>query len=288
MKCIVLGFDGLEYDFVNKLDLESIKQKECGKVRLPRECFSKVSVPNFTHFEPWTPLVWYSFLTGKLPPSGFRRDMEVGGKWNNRILNVLENLCTRVGLADFRGIRILKILGFRKKLPIIRDYDTHTIFDLVGRAVDIDVPTYSEDWPFGLSKNPNENFNEFIDRSLKVELDLFKRNRKRILHILESDSEWDLLMMYTKLLDTYGELSFDRKLDQMYFFVNDFVREVRNLLKESFVLIISDHGMERICNTRFGKHSNHAFYSSNICLGLNSPKIIDFYKVIQRIVRLPQ
>lgn len=287
MKCIILGFDGLEYDIVNRLDLRSTKQREYGKVRLPKECFSEVSAPNFTHFEPWTPLVWYSFLTGELPISRFRRDMEVGGKWNNQILNVLEDLSVRVGLGSFRGIRILKILGFQKKLPIIRDYGVRTIFDLVNRAIDIDVPTYSENWPFGLAKNPEENFNEFINRSLKVEINLFNRNRKRVLDALRNDSEWNLLMMYTKLLDTCGELSFNRKLEQMYFLINDFAKDVRNLSNENFVLIISDHGMERISNTRFGKHSNHAFYSSNICLGLNNPKITEFYNVIQEVMKLP-
>ena len=94
MKCVILGLDGLEYNIVERLKLKNIMQEEYGKVKLPKECFKEVATMDSIHFEPWTPLVWHSFLTGKLPSNRFRYDMEIGGKWNNKTLNVLESLYT--------------------------------------------------------------------------------------------------------------------------------------------------------------------------------------------------
>ncbi len=291
MKCVVLGFDGLDYDIVKRLNLKGLKQKEYGKVRIPKECYIRINSSAHSihpHYEPWTPLIWYSLLTGELPLPRFRRDMEVGGKWKNVALNTLEVLSIRAGLGDFRGIRILKMFGFQKKLPVIQDYSVPTIFELArmhgGRAIDIDVPAYSEQWFFGLPRNHNECFADFISRSLKDALDRFNYTKKKVLALLQKEKNWDLLMMYTKLLDTYGELSFGPKLNQMYFMVNDFAKKVESLLDESFMLIISDHGIERLGETSFGKHSDYAFYSIDRKMGLKNPKITDFYFLIKNIL----
>ena len=65
---------------------------------------------------------------------------------------------------------------------------------------------------------------------------------------------------------------------------NNFVKEVGERLSESFVLVVSDHGMERLGKTYFGKHSNYAFYSINMKIGLNNPKITDFYLLIKNVL----
>lgn len=292
---VILGFDGLEYNLVERFNLTSLKQEQYGKVMIPKECFIKVDSPHFasSHFEPWTPLVWYSFLTGKLPSSKFLRDVKIGGKWNNNLLNAIEDLSFTLGLGNLRrisarAIEILRILGFQKKLPVIQDYRVPTLFDHIDKTIDIDVPIYSKNWHFGLSERTDENFIDFINRSLKVELDRFDEKKKVVLDILKTDGNWTLLMMYTKLLDTYGELSFNRKLSLIYSLVDKFVKDVKSLLNKRWgsqylLLIISDHGIKNIVGTRFGEHSSYAFYSLNIPIPLKNVRITDFYPLIRNL-----
>jgi len=290
LRCVILGFDGLEYNIVKKFDLKSLKQAEYGKIRIPKEFYIKVNCEPYEHpiYEPWTPLIWYSFITGRFPSEEFRRDMENLGKWNNKAVNLADRLMRKlikIGFSDmYRVKKVLSLLGIRKRLPTTKDYNVPTIFDLTKRAVVIDVPTYTENWSFGLTASPDENLRDFINRSLTYELKRFDSLKKRVLSLLKGEN-WKLLMMYTKLLDTFGELSFNDKLISTYFMVNNFVGKVRDMVGDSsFILIISDHGTERIGETNFGKHSDHAFYSINIPIKLKNPKITDFFNVINMVL----
>jgi len=47
MKVMILAFDGLEYELVEKFNLKNLKQIEYGKVRIPKECFIEVKSPHF-------------------------------------------------------------------------------------------------------------------------------------------------------------------------------------------------------------------------------------------------
>jgi len=46
MKVMILAFDGLEYELVEKFNLKNLKQIEYGKVRIPKECFLEVKALN--------------------------------------------------------------------------------------------------------------------------------------------------------------------------------------------------------------------------------------------------
>lgn len=291
MKCIILGLDGLEYNIVEKFDFQALKQEEYGKIKIPKELYIEVSCEPYKHpvYEPWTPLIWYSFITGRFPSEEFKQDMKALGVWNSNALNNVNKLMGKLikfGFDDISKVKkILESLGFRKRLPLTRDYNVPTIFDLTENSIAIDVPTYTENWPFGLEARPNEDIRNFIDRALNYELDQFNLVKNKVLSILENE-DWGLLMMYSKLLDTFGELSFNEKLISAYHMVNDFAEKIRNLVdNSSFILIISDHGIERIGKTRFGKHSDYGFYSTNISLRMNTPKHVDFFNVIKKVIK---
>ena len=291
MKCIILGLDGLEYNIVEKFDFQALKQEEYGKIRIPRELYIEVSCEPYKNpvYEPWTPLIWFSFITGRFPSEEFKQDMKALGVWNSNTLNNINKLMKKLiklRLDDMSKIKkILELLGFRKRLPLTRDYNVPTIFDLTEKSIAIDVPTYTENWPFGLEARPNENLRNFIDRALNYELERFNFVKNKVLSLLEDD-DWELLMMYSKLLDTFGELSFNEKLISAYHMVNDFAKKIKTLVGDSsFILIISDHGIERMGKTTFGKHSDYGFYSSNISLGLNTPKHTDFFNVIKKVIK---
>ena len=86
VKIFILGLDGLEYDFVVRWNLKSLKQKEYGKLEVPIDKESGV---------PKSPEVWSAFLTGKYSSRGLS--------------------FKRTPMIDF----ILRILKFmRKHIPV--------------------------------------------------------------------------------------------------------------------------------------------------------------------------
>lgn len=292
MKCLILAFDGLEYTLVKKFNLQNVMQKECGKVKIPNECYIEVESVHFEEpiREPYTPLVWSSFLTGKLPSEyGFMLR-----KWDNEILNMLKRLSIKLGLDRVKGKgKILELLGFNRYHTVLQDYKISTIFDLTQKSVKINIPIYSEEE----KKRWHENRRQFIRLHADPRLDLptfikvalqnvfkeFENIKAKTLQGLKTCCDWELFMTYTRLLDTYGELCFtpEGKLREIYRIVDDFVKDVKSLAGENyFCLIISDHGMERMGNSRFGKHSNYGFYSINHRFGLNVPVITDFHNLI--------
>jgi hypothetical protein len=51
---------------------------------------------------------------------------------------------------------------------------------------------------------------------------------------------------------------------------------------EYLFLVVSDHGMQRAEGTKHGgKHSFHAYYSSNIPLNLEAPTITDIFRIVE-------
>ena len=61
MKACIIAIDALEYDLIESLFCENLKQNEYGKI--DQGLFKKYSPTG----EPFTPVVWSSFITGKIP-----------------------------------------------------------------------------------------------------------------------------------------------------------------------------------------------------------------------------
>lgn len=205
---------------------------------------------------------------------------------------MLKLLSIKLGLNRIKGKgRILELLGFERYYAPLQDYKVSTIFDLTEKAVRINAPVYDDrDECVRLPIQPNdfEDFALFVDTVLKDTLKKFEANKTETLKKLQDYRNWELFMTYTKILDIYGELCFtpDGKLREIYRIVDNFVKDAKSLVGENcFFLIISDHGMERIGKTRFGKHSDYGFYSVNHPLGLDMPMITDFYKIIKHVLR---
>lgn len=61
------------------------------------------------------------------------------------------------------------------------------------------------------------------------------------------DKSWDLLLVHFLILDTLGHLYWDkpRKIKDAYRFMNIAVSRLLLKVKDHWVLIVSDHGMER-------------------------------------------
>lgn len=254
MKITVLGIDGLDFGIVEEMDLENLKQKRYGKLEIPEECYIHIGRKDAV---PWTPLCWMTIITGRIPPSKFLEQIP-------RVLKnpVIERVRKSLGFIKGKA-RTLEKIGFRPHKwtwgNVSRRYET--IFCLAEKSLDFNVPTYSEDWTFSPGKKREAGIKEYL-KSINEE---YWRIRDTLFSILEEEQEYDILMTYIGILDAYGHCFYGHeKYYQKYIDVDEFVGRVRENVDGMF-LLVSDHGFEKLEGVSSGgKHSDYAFYSTNI------------------------
>lgn len=273
MRVFILAIDGLEYDLVEELNLRNIKQVEYGKVIEPP---TKLL----------TPILWSSFITGTL-----KHGVEAFTVKNPLIKvgkNFLEMLrIDPYGTPVWLFYRMLTKAGMSSRRVDKRDLKAKTIFDYAEHPVAVSIPAYNEwesihrmrlKYPFArfVEKHREEEARKCIETNWRI----FRRKMDYTSEMLERD-DWDLLMVHFLVLDTIGHLYWYRpgKLRDAYRFMNSAVGELLSKVKDQWVLIVSDHGMKK------GLHTNYAFYSSNVPLGLKNPKLTDFHAIILEKIR---
>lgn len=269
MRIFIIGIDSLEYDLVKNLNLRNIKQVEYSKVVVPA---SKLL----------TPMLWASFITGTL-----EHDVKSFTVRRHPIIKIGGGILQKIGISQYAEPRHL----LRKSLLRIglftspvdkRDLKVKTIFDYAEKPIAISIPAYNEwesihkmrlKYPFIrlVEKHDEAKIEECIETNWKI----FHEKMEYTLEMLENKS-WDLLMVHFLILDTLGHLFWNKpgKIKDAYRFVNIAVSRLLSKVKDQWVLIVSDHGMKR------GVHTNYAFYSSNMQLGLSKPKLTDFCGLI--------
>ncbi|MFQ6095966.1 MAG: hypothetical protein ACE5NN_07470 [Candidatus Bathyarchaeia archaeon] len=111
---------------------------------------------------------------------------------------------------------------------------------------------------------------------------VWKNHEENKEDFFDSLGRFDIVMGYFDLADAIGHLSFGipQKMEKVYTELEGMAREVKSSSDE-FILVISDHGMKPV--GRYGDHSRNGFYSTNVELGLNLPKITDFYEKIRGV-----
>lgn len=113
---------------------------------------------------------------------------------------------------------------------------------------------------------------------------MFQKERRETLAKLKSD--WNLFIIYTKLLDAVRHLFWqkDKIVEKYYKMVDEFAGEIQfNLPENTLMIILSDHGMQRLKGTLYqgGRHSFHSFASLSQEVEAPKPlKITDFYSIV--------
>lgn len=295
MWCVIIGLDGLEYTLVEKFDLKHIKQVEYGKVDLSG--FDLLA----------TPMIWASFICG-LPPEKHGITIGTWVKWKNPFLELAKNISVKLGLWRIPAKRkLFEWLGFEReiKYPTKEYFESRrikTIFDLVDNSVAISVPSYQ---PF-IDEETVTLLREAIKDSNKEEIFLrkvwgdFQKKKELCLREVKQKA-WELFMVHFHISDHIGHL-FRGDLTTMfetYITLDKLIQEIKQSIEENvFLLIISDHGMKPFSRKfindsvprasalagRYGEHSEYGFYSCNQELGLENPKITDFYPLIRRVL----
>jgi len=261
MRIFLLCVDALEYDFVAERDFPHLKQEQFFKVEIPRNCMTIFRDESGKEFvSPWTPVIWKIIFTGKAPhePS----EAKPPERWKNPLLNWLRSIgFVRNTYAGLIKLGILKPglparLGFKRK-PLAELYET--FLQMAKKLVIVHNPLTSDvRWaakPLQGGFKPKE----IVESQLKV----FMKEKQETLSKLNED--WDLFVTYTKLLDIVGHLYWHKPLvvEKYYRMVDEFAGQVQNRLpKDTFMMIISDHGMMPLHGVSAGgEHSRHAFAS---------------------------
>lgn len=274
---LILGYDALEYDLVERYDFRQLKQEEYGKVEINTGFLS-------------TPTIWTSFITGLLP----RVHGVVGFNWKEmdklKRLSCLLQLNKIVERSSFLSKKMARIHPFlnptyKGSFPIIRG-NLPTIFDYAEKPVDVSVPCYSNMSKYEAMRplltqvigNPVAE-----KKALKRIWEVFREKNKECLTKLTRD--WDLFMVHFWLADFVQHLRWYREeeIKELYLELEETTRLFKERIneEETLILIISDHGQKK------GLHTPYGFYSCNKRLNLKEPKITDFADIIRENLGVP-
>lgn len=273
MRVCILGYDGLEYTLVDQLKLRNIMQSEYGRVRVP--IAGGIDDPS-------TPIVWTSFITGQ-PPSIHGVDMPEF--WDSPLDGIrsflrrhrkLHNLAKKFKL----GYRVRGNMGIEPKFPSRKNIKCDTLFDIIKPSKPLGIPVYNKDlyntYPVGdvFKAIQDPNFRREYETKIRQK---FSREVEELFEALEE--EWKLLMIHLHITDLLGHVYWGtERLALLYEEMDLLTKRVKERLQpDDLLLIISDHGLDRLGHTKYG------FYSLNRRLGLKNPDITDFFGIIKTL-----
>lgn len=267
-KVLVVSFDGMDYDLINKFELEHVKQEEFG--RIDNDTGVKVRV---------TSELFASFLTGET----WEEHGIIGLKtYPNKYISKIEDFNKHKPFRKTIGLREklyknLPFLDARKRKVVKEDYEQETFLDKVEKSEDIGVRAYSK----GYSGNTLEILEEFgIEESIKENRRLEKAKERELFEEIEN-GDADVVMAHFHFADSaqhkYWEIGKKEKVKQIYRELDELAGRIKKEADGKYELIIfmSDHGLPTE-----NAHNKNAFYSLNKKLGLEKPHITDFHDII--------
>jgi len=255
MRVFLFCIDALEYDFVVKRDYPNIKQVHAEKVHIPLNCMTMKADGLIT---PFSPVMWMQILTGRVESEAVTEKPE---RYKNSVLNYLTRRNTARGLYKFLTSSGL----IRKGLPLRMGFERKNILEgeeslltVAKKPIILQNPVIAEVKWAGIKTGEFKPF-EILDKFVNI----FEEERIEVLERMKED--WDLLLFYTKLLDTSGHLLWgrDEYMEKYYDKIESLAGEIKETLPSDAVLItLSDHGMSLLPGSSIGgRHSHSAFMS---------------------------
>jgi hypothetical protein len=262
MKLYILALDSLDYDITLKLKLKNLLQKQFGKLEVPIN--EKIGCPLSSE-------VWASFLCAEHIKMEFKRQKH---GWTLKILEPLKRKLPFISLGigkkvtgGIAGFGVLKRKTWVDN-PNVRE---------------IEVPYYSyKNDVFHVVKDFHEN-KDLASYRRRVYWLFLKQTTEVVTKtkvFLKEGEGIDVVFAYIHFPDAFHHawLKDMDTLKKYYLEINEFVRHLKGILKDTHLLIISDHGWDFSKDT----HSDLGFISSNKKMVF--PKsIIELGKHIQTI-----
>jgi len=250
MRVVMILFDSLEYDLVEKFDCKVLKQKEHGKIDLTIYFQDRPQGPGAPAK---TPEVYASFLTGVIP------------KDYVKLYRKLDKLYTSI--FKLAGIdRYGRPTALAIDVPAYCRLNKSWIDKITGFP--LFVRYWKEKWPLKMSEI---EYYKYMD---------IKASYANLIRLLG----FDLIMFYFKETDklhhAYNDYEkYEGHIRKMYRKCEDIAEQIIEAFsdKETLFIIFSDHGT----NLR-GGHSNHGFWSSNKPLDRGtSIDLVDWFGIIK-------
>jgi len=280
-KIIVLGIDGLEYNLVEEWRLKNIMQKAHCKLNLSDY---KVVV---------TPPIWGSMLTGKIDDEIMEiwiKHAEIMGdgvhvkrKWWTNLGKILP---TKVNFWFYNHLFEKSIGGdpFSRTANYVLEKNEPNVFQFFEKSWTNGIPGYGRNVSTHVEKKLTEQAISGKSTPFRKHiLNFYKKDKIQLFSALDKN-EFDFIFWYTTFLDHIGHIDMGKRVTLMmkhYLEINELVGAVAERYPDSLLYIISDHGMEQMGpKSRWGLHSNHAFFSSNT--GETIEKPFQLYNLISK------
>ena len=271
MKLLILAFDGLEVELVERWRLKALKQMVYGTYEAPRS-------PHFK--KPYTPSVWATIITGKS-----QEEHGIDDWWTyGRLLDRLRYLPPFVWIKNKR--RILWKLGLKPRIVDKRDHRVETLFDVIKPSKALFIPTINE--PAWIHEEYVEALKHGLENYISRIWEVHRYRKRVFLQELEKDSEWKLFMVWFDIADLLGHVCISRCRHQFlkaYLDLDMLVKEVKKRLSnDTIMLIVSDHGMKPMPDGT-GDHTDRGFWSLSADIPWFRPrKATDFYTYIVKLL----
>lgn len=269
----ILGIDALEYELVDKLNLNNLKQLEYSKIIVPLN--GEIGLPS-------SPEVWASFLVGEHMPMNFVSS----SPFTATIIKVIEffHIDLDKGLAKKIKNIFTKLYDFSapSRFGCLKE---KTFLDITN-SKEINVPYYSFDhktfqtaYLFGYNKIS-------LAKAVKETKVIYENRKIQIISLINEINDYDLVFAFmhtTDILQHFSYLHFS-EIKKHYIDLDHYISILKRKLETSFedviFIIVSDHGFD----FDKGTHSMKGFYSSNIHLIPKPEKITDFYGIILDLI----
>lgn len=267
----ILGIDALDYELVEKINLNNLKQLEYGKVIVP--IHKELGVP-------LSPEVWASFLAGIYISKDFKKPQY----FTRYLLKLIPSLRINSSKGFLNKFKFLynKLFTVSKKFG---NLNVKTFLDTT-QSMEINVPFYSFDNKtfdivnlFGTGKLS-------LNQTIKEIDTIYEMRKNQIINEIDNIENEDVVFAFMHTTDVLQHMSFINfsKIRQHYKDLDNYVSVLKRKLEDSFrdiiFIIVSDHGFD----FGIGDHSKYAFYSSNHHLIPKPEKITDFYGIILDLV----
>lgn len=280
-KVLVVAFDGMDKDLIEKYSLENIVQQEFG------------SIDNSTNISSIkTSELFASFITGETYKKHSIKGLKPKKPLRDRFINYL---FPKIILRWVRGTHRLKNAlmteeSNKRSIYQKQDLTCDTLFEKIDASLPLFIPSYNPSiyWILGMPHHVIKNYNEnrFIKEArhdTKIRLENGSATQPGFFKITKEF--WDFVMLHLHDPDGFQDTGHG-DLREEYERLDRISREILEEYKDEWtVIFMSDHGCpEKGVGPQ--EHNRNAFYSCNRELfGEKEPHITDFHDKILELVR---
>jgi hypothetical protein len=273
-KVLVVAFDGMDKELIEKFDLENIVQKEFGLVdndigikrRMTSELFA-------------------SFITGETYEKHGLTGLGTDFSWRDRVADAIPEFLVKWvrGFHRFREF-IAEKEGLNTVLYTKKHLDIPTLFEKIEVSLPLYVPGYNPEvyWLQGHPHQVIKNYGpERVLKEARYDTELRLREGTATQPgLLEINKDiWDFVMFHVHDPDTVQDLKIG-DLEEEYERLDEIAGEILEEFEDWTIIFMSDHGRPE---DKPGPHQHNkkAFYSCNKELfGDKTPHITDFHDKI--------